>query len=82
MSFSEGRSYVVMVRNTDPSLWDHVHLSRRFELDRGTPQGTCKGPPNFILCTNDVRDALPEGRLVVYANDTSHLLSHPGIDFE
>jgi hypothetical protein len=40
------------------------------------------GPQNFILVNNDVRDALPEGELCVYADDTSHLLSDKSPTYE
>jgi hypothetical protein len=75
LSFAEGRDFVVLVRNTEPAFGRHEHLSRPVAVTRGTPQGTAMGPQNFILVNNDVRDALPEGELCVYADDTSHLLS-------
>ena len=82
MSFSQGRNFVVMVRNTEPAFGEHEHLSRPVDVDRGTQQGSAWGPKCFTLVNNDVRDALPEGELCVYADDTSHLISDKSSNFD
>jgi len=82
MSFSQGRDFVVMVRNTEPTLGGHEHLSQSIPAVRGTQQGSAWGPKCFTLVNNDVRDALPEGELCVYADDTSHLLSDKSPNYD
>jgi len=82
MSFSQRRDFVVMVKNTEPTLGGYEHLSQPIQAVRGTQQGSAWGPKCFTLVNNDVRDALPEGELCVYADDTSHVISDNSANYD
>ena len=46
-----------------------------FNLTYGVPQGSILGPLLFIMYTYDMSNVLPENKVIVYADDTTVLVS-------
>lgn len=74
-SFLEGRKQYVELRGLDVST---VPIrSSEFTVPCGVPQGSVLGPILFLLFVNDLPAFIDEGRLTMYADDTSILISDP-----
>lgn len=65
-SFLRDRSVVVELQGT---------ISNTFRVDKGTPQGSTLGPLIFLLFVNDLPEFIHHGRVFMYADDTSIVVS-------
>lgn len=66
ISYTTQRQLVVKIENS---------TSDYFDVNLGTPQGSVLGPLLFLLYVNDLPNHIHEGRVFMYADDTTVLVS-------
>lgn len=66
LSYLTNRKFMVKIDNI---------VSNEFETDIGTPQGGVLGPLIFLLYVNDLPSHIGEGRLFMYADDSTLVMS-------
>ena len=55
-------------------------ISDRYEVSMGTPQGSVLGPLIFLLFINDLPECIKYGKVFMYADDTSIIVSSRGLE--
>ena len=66
------RTNIVKHGQTVNSSWENVEV--------GVPQGSILGPLLFLVYINDIKQAVPESNLFVFADDTTVVSKHREID--
>lgn len=66
ISYTTNRQLVVKIEHT---------ISELYDVELGTPQGSVLGPLLFILYINDLPNYIHEGKVIMYADDTTILVS-------
>lgn len=54
--------------------------SEEYEIPLGTPQGSVLGPLLFLLYVNDLPNHVKGGKIFMYADDTSIVISHKDVN--
>ena len=58
-----------------------LHYSDYYEVDYGTPQGSCLGPLLFLIFNNDLHRHLTLLRCILFADDTTLFKGHKNIRY-
>ena len=67
------------LRNRKQFVRYQMHDSDHKIINCGVRQGSILGPLLFILCINDIVNTISLLELILFADDTTLLFSHPGI---
>ena len=60
---------------------DGVFYSKLYEMEYGTPQGSCLGPLPFLIFTNDLHLHLQYCKCILFADDTTIYMSHRNLNY-
>ena len=60
---------------------DHIAYSNYYDMDYGTPQGSCLGPLLFLVFINDIHTSITFSSIILFADDTTILHSHRNLRF-
>ena len=64
-----------------PESSGKLEYSDYFDIDYGTPQGSCLGPLLFIIFTNDLHLIMENGNSLLFADDTILYQSHSNLRY-
>ena len=60
---------------------DNTSYSSYYDMDYGTPQGSCLGPLLFLVFINDIHTSITFSSIILFADDTTILHSHRNLRF-
>ena len=60
---------------------DGVSYSKLYNMEYGTPQGSCLGPLLFLIFTNDLHLHLQYCQCILFADDTTIYMSHRNLNY-
>jgi hypothetical protein len=79
LSYLQNRKQFVELKEIDGNAVEVAHRSKCIKTTRGVPQGSVLGPILFVIYLNDFIEYLsklvPEVKLVIFADDTSAVMS-------
>ena len=58
-----------------------TEYSDYYNIDYGTPQGSCLGPLLFLIFTNDLHLCVENGNCLLFADDTTLYLTHQNLTY-
>ena len=58
-----------------------TEYSEYYNIDYGTPQGSCLGPLLFLIFTNDLHHCVENGNCLLFADDTTLYFTHQNITY-
>ena len=64
-----------------PESTGKVEYSSYYQVDHGTPQGSCLGPLLFIIFTNDFHLTIKNANSLLFADDTTLYQSHRKLSY-
>jgi hypothetical protein len=71
-SYLKDRKQIVSIKSEGSD-----YLSEEQTINVGLPQGSVIAPLMFILFTNDLPNEVTEGKLTLFADDTTHMIKSP-----
>lgn len=77
-SYLKDRHQVVVLRHDDIKeniIKTTTHVSHKSQIKYGVPQGSVLGPLLFLLYIDDINDFIELGKLILFADDTSILIT-------
>ena len=60
---------------------DHTVYSHYYDMDYGTPQGSCLGPLLFLIFINDIHTSITYSSILLFADDTTILNKHRNLRY-
>ena len=75
VSYLENRHQYVVIPNTNKENFKNQISSNIIDIDVGVPQGSVLGPILFLLYVNDIESIFKNVSPVLYADDTSIIIS-------
>ena len=77
-SYLTGRKLRVKCRTVSSTS---IQTSREYNVEYGTPQGSCLGPLIFLIFVNDLHLHLQDSECVQFADDTTLIFRHKNIHY-
>ena len=77
-SYLTGRKLRVKCRTVSSTS---IQISREYNVEYGTPQGSCLGPLIFLIFVNDLHLHLQDSECVQFADDTNLIFRHKNIRY-
>ena len=77
-SYLTGRKLRVKCRTVSSTS---IQTSREYNVEYGTPQGSCLGPLIFLIFVNDLHLHLQDSECVQFADDTTLIFRHKNIRY-
>ena len=63
------------------NITGNVEYSKTYNVDYGTPQGSCLGPLLFLIFCNDINLHLDFMNVIQFADDTTLYLSKKNLNY-
>ena len=77
-SYLSDRSLLVSCKSGESGC---VNTSNIYEVEYGTPQGSCLGPLIFLIFCNDLQNHLMFLSCIQFADDTTLYITHKSLDY-